>query len=202
MKKYENILKRVEEVEYKLGISYAKTNGKLYKGMWILNLLAVIYLAIINAVVILSAVMNMRAGNKPIFSTQTLILIGLFTITEIAGAVFTKKNLKIIGSALGIVSVPYLFFIFYKLCYGFGQGLFNLKTIFYIRHLPSLALIFLASAVMLFISLRERIRTNRDYKRILTNIYDNYKREKTNNGLQVSDEEWEEFITNYSPKNE
>ncbi len=200
MKKYESILKRVEQVEFKLGVSYAKTDGKLYKTMWIFNLLAVIYLTLINTLVILSSVMNVSAGNKAVFSNQTLILIALLTIIEIVGVVFTKKSLKIIGSGLALIPIPYFLFVFIKSCYGYGQGLFNIKTIFYTRHLPSIVIITIASAIMLFIALRHRIRTNKSYKRIITNLYDNYKNEHKSEGLDISDEEWEEFIVNYSPK--
>ena len=201
MKKYESILKRVEQVEYKLGISYAKTNGKLYKTMWVLNLLGVIYLALINSLVILSSVMNVNAGNKAVFSNQTLILIAALTVLQIVGVVFTKNSLEITGGILNLIPIPYFMFVFIESCYGYGQGLFNLKTIFYTRHLPSVVLITIASAIMLFIALRQRIRTNKSYKRIITNLYDNYKNEHKSEGLDISDNEWEEFIVNYSPKN-
>ena len=39
MKKYEGVLKRVREIEFKRGITYAKTDGKLYKGSKVLFIL-------------------------------------------------------------------------------------------------------------------------------------------------------------------
>lgn len=201
MKKYESILKRVEQVEYKLGISYAKTSGKLYKYMWIINLIAVVYLCLVNILVILSTALNMIAGGNRVFSIQTIILIGISTVLEIVAVCFEKSRLKITGGILSIIPIPYLMYVFIKSCYSYGEGFLNLKSIFYTRHLPSLALITVASAIMLFISAREKIKTNSSYKRILTNLYDNYKNERARDNLEVSDEDWEEFITNYSPKN-
>lgn len=201
MKKYESILKRVEQVEYKLGVSYAKTDGKLYKTMWIIDLLGVIYLCLVNILLILSTVLNASAGNKGFFSNQTLVLIAVSTVLEIVSIIFSKKNLKIIGGILGLIPVPYLIYVFYKACYSFGQGLFNLKTIFYTRHLPSIVLITVALCIMLFVALRQRIRVDRSYKRILSNLYENYKNEHKGETLDVSDEEWEEFIKTYTPRN-
>ena len=93
-----------------------------------------------------------------------------------------------------------MIYVFYKACYSFGQGLFNLKTIFYTRHLPSIVLITVALCIMLFVALMQRIRVDRSYKRILSNLYENYKNEHKGETFDVSDEEWEEFIKNYIPR--
>ncbi len=199
MKKYDSILKRVEEVECKLGVSYAKTNGKLYKICRFFNLLGVIYLFCINLLFILGALL-MKSNGNPIATDQTVILIAVFTALEVLGQVFTFTKLNIIGNALNLAALSYLIFISVKLCEGYTSGFFGLTLIFYIRHLPSFIIILLFSTWMLVISLRQRIKTNRQYKRIISNLYVNYNNAHKSDNLEVSDEEWEEFISNYDPK--
>ncbi len=201
MKKYESILKRVEEVQYKLGISYAKTSGKLYKTSWWLCLLGVVYLFLVNTLVILSSLLNKANGQNVSFSNQTLLLLGLSVIFAVVGIILSKNTFHIIGSALCILPVPYLVYIFIKACYSYGQGLFNILTIFYTRHLPSLVLITVFGLIMLFVAVREKIKVNRAYKRIITNLYINYKNGNADGISEITNEEWEDFIKNYSPKN-
>ena len=55
MEKYKNIKEKVKQIEYKLGVSYAKTDGKIYKWLWGLELLCVIYLFGLNSLTLLSA---------------------------------------------------------------------------------------------------------------------------------------------------
>ncbi len=199
MKKYESVLKRVEQMEYKLGISYQKVDGRLYKVQRIINLIAVVYLFGINLLFILSALLNAANGNR-IVNNQTLWLIAGGTAIEILSVVFSFTKFKIVGGVCGLLPLPYFVFIFAKLCEGYTSGWFGYTLNFYTRHLSSYVIILLASAIMLFIALRQRIRVNRDYKRILNNIYENYRNEAVNTGKEPTDEEWKEFIENYSPR--
>ncbi len=203
LKKYDNILKRVEQVEYKLGVSYAKTKGKLYGGLWKANLIGVIYLFVINALVVTSTLMNKAAGiaYNVKFSNLHIVLICVFTVLPIAGLVLSKLKLEIIGSALSFVSIPYFCFLYIKVCISSdGEGLFGLIKLFYIRHLPSIMIILITASVMLFIAIREKIKVNRMYKRIIENLYKNYADKKKSEDKEVSDEDWKDFIKHYSPK--
>jgi len=202
MKKYDSILKRVEEFEYKMGVTYAKVDGKLFKGLSIFNLLAVIYLVGVNALATVAFLFTKANSAKGItvVSNQQLIFILLFTLMEIVSVVFLFKKLKITGAVLGIIPIPYLTYIFIRLCEGYESGFFGVNIVFYYRHLPSLAIITLCCVIMFIIALRQRIITKRTYNRIFTNIYTNYSNEKKKDGLEVSDDEWEEFITNYDPR--
>lgn len=203
MKKYDNILKRVEQVEYKLGISYAKTKGKLYKTMWRIDLIGVIYLFIINALVVTSTLMNkaVGAGNNVKFNNLSIILICGFTLLPIVGLILSNLHFEIIGSALNIAAVPYFCYIYIKTCISStGEGLFGLIKLFYIRHLPSMVIILITAFIMLFIAVREKIKVNRMYKRIIENLYKNYADKKKSENEEVSDEEWKDFVKHYSPK--
>ncbi len=199
MKKYDSILKRVEQIEYKLGINYAKTKGKLYSSMRVINLLGVIYLFGINFLFCVSALMNSANGNQ-IVSNQTVILISIATLLEITGVIFSFTDLKIVGGILGILPLPYLTFVFAKLCEGYTSGWFGYTLNFYVRHLSSYVFILIASGFMLFIALRQKIKTNREYKRIINNIYVNYKNQFIPKDSEVSDEDWEQFIEDYDPR--
>ena len=201
MEKYENILRRVEQVNYKLGISYEKTNGKLYSRMRIINLLGVIYLFCINSIFSISSILVAKHnGIKVVTYVELGFIIGC-TVVEIVSVFLSFKKLKITGAVLGLAPLAYFTVIFIRLCIDdSGLGIFGLKKIFFIRHFPSLLLILVASGIMLFIAVRERYRTSRDYKRIVENIYKEYKSESDKKGTEISESDWKKFIKNYSPK--
>jgi len=202
MEKYESIIKRIEKYEHKMGICYPKIDGKLFKTFNIFNLLGVIYLVGINLIALLSFILVKKNTNDGTFfvSNQTMVLIALSTVAEIVSVVLLFNKNKIIGSALGLAPIPYLTFIFIKLCEGYESGLFGVKVIFYYRHLPSFLIITVCCVGMLIIALSQRIKTEKTYNRLLTNIYKNYTDAQRNENKEVSDEEWEEFITNYDPR--
>lgn len=198
MKKYDNILKRVNQIENKLGISYAKTDGKLYKSSRIFNAISVIYLLLVNLITFLSFSIQKQHVGKVFLSTKELTLLYILTGLEFLALVLSFTKFSIVSNTMSIAPLPVFTYYFANLC-SHPDGLFGYLFDFYIKYLSSYVLILIFSGIMLFIAIRERIKVNGLYKKIALNLYKNYKNDLDFETLSVSDEDWEEFIANYNP---
>lgn len=194
MKRNENALKRVSLYEEKYGIRYAKTSGKLYKALAVINLIAVTYLFLTNAAFIIGEVlMRINKFNDYNVNNETLIILSLLTAIEIAAAIFQFIKFKLAASIVSVLPIPYFLILFYKLSEGYESGAFGINSVFYIRHLPELVIIFTASVFMLFIALRQEIRVRKTYNSIIKNMYDKFNKDTDS----FTDEDWENYIDNY-----
>lgn len=197
MKKYDSILKRVAKAEEKLGVSYAKTDGKLYKTLRIFNTVFIGYLLAINLITFLSFFMQKHYSGVEYVSAKSLILLYILTALELLGLILNFCKFPIISNAISILPLPVFTKYFADLCES-PSGILGYISEFYVRHFISYVLILIFSGIMLFIAIRQRVKTNRLYKKISNNLYENYK-----NGdgemLDVSDGDWENFLDSYNP---
>ena len=200
MQKYKKIKEKVKEIEFKLGIGYVKTDDRPYKVLRILNVICVVYLLFINTVTLISFGIQANMNNSKIsITTFALILVG--TVFELAGIILNRVKFHILGNILCILPLPYFTIIFSKML-EHPDGLFGYMSIFYIRYFISYVFIFIFCCSMLFIAIRQQIRIRKLYKRVLNNIYNEYKKKTGLDETSVSDEEFEEFVKNYNPKNQ
>ena len=196
MKKYESVLKRVDFIENKFGIYYAKTDGLLYKSLKFIFSLAFIYTLAINLIIISSQALSISEGDYTAKSQNLLIAVSIFTAVSLVGAILVWCKVNITGTAVSFFSAPFLLFIFGKeLVDSVGIGPF--KASFYWRHAIPLGIIIIFSFWMLIIAVRSNIKRNKRYKQILQNIYEEYKNENPDN---LSHDEWEEFVEKYDPR--
>ena len=196
MKKYESVLKRVDFIENKFGIYYAKTDGLLYKSLKFIFSLAFIYSFAINVISIAGTALLISEGDYIAATQNFLIAVSVFAIVSLVGAILVWCKINIIGTALSLVSAPFLLFIFGKeLVDTVGIGPF--KTSFYWRHAAPLGILIVVALWMFIIAIRAYIKRNKRYKQILKQVYEIFKLE---NPDSLSHDEWEEFVEKYDPR--
>ena len=196
MKKYESVIKRVDFIENKFGIYYAKTDGTLYKSLMFLFSLAFVYSFVINIISIAGTALLISEGDYIADTQNFLIAVSVFAIVSLVGAILVWCKINIIGTALSLVSAPFLLFIFGKeLVDTVGIGPFKMS--FYWRHAAPLGILIVVALWMFIIAIRAYIKRNKRYKQILKNIYEIFKLE---NPDSLSHDEWEEFVEKYDPR--
>ncbi|HCH28250.1 MAG TPA: hypothetical protein DEW35_01960 [Ruminococcaceae bacterium] len=230
MEKYKNIREKVKKIEYKMGIGYIKTTDRQYTVVRRLNMLCVIYLAVMNIISVASFIfvemqvrknidynyvkahnMNVEELVKSNIKVAkwgiALLIIG--TLLEIAGVVLNKMKFCITGNILNIVPLPVFTVIYATVSKVSGvsaqiseynAGFFGYKGSFYWRYLINYVFILIFCAWMLFIAIRERVRSRKLYDKVLENIYEEYKKKTDADDFTVSEKEWDEFIKNFDPR--
>ena len=195
MKKYESVLKRVDFIENKFGIYYAKTDGLLYKSLKFIFSLAFIYTFAINLIIISAQALLISEGDYTA-DKNFLIAVSIFAMISLVGAILVWCKVNITGTAVSFSSAPFLLFIFgKKLVDSVGIGPF--KASFYWRHAAPLGILTVISLWMFVIALRSYIKRNKRYKQILKNVYEIFKLENPDN---LSHDDWEEFVEKYDPR--
>ena len=181
-------------IEEKNGIKYAKTDGRLYKTLRVFYIIVFAYTMVINLLYI--AGMAFVHGGTDAFKdiANSFISVCICTGLMIAGFVLSFFRFKL---AAGIISVvPEIFLIPV-----FGVelrdilGFMGFKISFYWRHLAPLAILIILMTATTVIAVRAKVKTEKQYKKVTDNLYKLYKE----SGVDLSDEQWEEFLANYDP---
>ncbi|MBO4467814.1 MAG: hypothetical protein J5766_00800 [Clostridia bacterium] len=199
MQKYKNISEKIKKIEYKLGVSYVKTSNSAYKRLRIFNMICVIYLLGINTLTLLSAYLHKIWANEFYFTRLTYILLIVGTLMEVGGVVLNFFKIHVIGNLLNIIPLPYFVCVFAPML-KHPEGLFGYRVIFYTRHLISYVFILILSLVMIFIAVRQQIKARLLYKKILENIYEEYKKKKGEEDFSVSEADWDKYVKNFDPR--
>ncbi len=199
MKFQDNVLKRVRQIEEKKGIRYAKTDGVLYKTLKVLYTLMFAYTLVMNLLFVLSNFI-VYYGNENFASAKVpLVTVATATVLLIAAFVIMRfKNRLWANYASGITSIltaVVLVLTFANLMED-GLGLFGYAFSFYWRHSIPLVLIMLLAVWLTVIAVRANIKTDKQYKKVVENIYAQYN--LLAESEQVSEEQWEEFLQNYN----
>ncbi len=203
MKKYDGVLKRVRDIEFKRGISYAKTDGKLYKRLKLLFILAFAYTLAVNFLIEVGIYLNQSISSmslmKEYLTTVTVLLILLIT-----GFIFTMfKNciLNLLGSTVTVISALSVFITHYTFYLNNNLFILGEKSVvfpFITKHVISLFILLTSVIWMSIITVRAEVRTNRLYVKVTENLYNMYNIKADESG-NMTDEQWEEFLKNYNP---
>ncbi|MCQ2441437.1 MAG: hypothetical protein MJ076_06060 [Clostridia bacterium] len=199
MQKYEKIVKRVEFLEEKYGIKYAKTDGKLYNTLKFFYFISLIYILAINQLYIVSMIFVGSENENYIIDKNSIITVSICSLLLAAGCVFKCTRFKIVGGILTILPLPLLFFTFAVKMQD-GLGYFGFKASFYWRHAIPIVILFILSSFMLIIALRSTIKFNKEYKKAYDNIYDMYRSQIGYDDMSVEQTDWEEFLKTYDPR--
>ena len=195
MKKYEGVLKRVREIEFKRGITYAKTDGKLYKGSKVLFILSSLWLIITCTMMILGHLVLMDGGVK--VDKNFVITSSVCTGLVLIGFILLCLKQHIIGFIVDSLSSAFLVFqISSVLKYDLGFG--GYRTDFYIYYLLPATLAVIFAIIMTFIAIRAEIKVNNLYKKVTENLYEKYRIEAKDT-INLTDDQWDEFLKNYNP---
>lgn len=192
MKKYESILKRVDEIEEKYGIKYAGPKSRLFTGLRAGYTIVFIYTLGINLILLLGMLMMRENGNV---NKNLTVSVAVCTVLIVAGFVLLQTRFLITGAVLSIIPSFYSIFMFSPFMTD-SLGFFGYKPAFYVRHFIPLLLMLILLVLMLVIVVRYRVKKDRAYKRITENLYIEYHSKDDN----ISDEQWEEFLANYDPR--
>jgi glycerol-3-phosphate acyltransferase PlsY len=192
MKKYSGVLKRVREIEEKRGIEYARIGGKLYKGLKVVHILSASWALLMNLFFLLSIWINF-AGEEKMPQLQGLVLtVAVCSLGLILGFVLTCFKINIAGAVSSLASSVMLI-VTYGREMSDALGFWGFKPSFYWRHLIPLVLAAITIIWMVIIAVRERINTNKLYKKVSEGLYEEFKKNSEN-----TDDEWEEFLKNYN----
>ena len=198
MKMQYNILQRVRQIEEKAGIRYAKADGRLYKTLKVLYVILFAYTMVMNLLYLLGTALVYSGKEAFVEVKNSLIIVVVASIGLVAELVFAKFKNKIwanvTSAVLNLVSCIFLVLNFANLLTD-DLGFLGYKFSFYWRHSVPILLIVIFSVWFSVIAVRGIVKTQKQYKKVVENLYEKYNLASENQ--QLSEEEWEEFLTNY-----
>ena len=194
MKMQESILRRVRAVEEKNGIKYAKTDGRLYKTLRVFYIILFAYTTAVNLLYIVGMTYVYLGTDNFKNVVNSIVTVSICTALIAVGFVLSFFRFKL---AAGIISiVPEIFLIpVFGIALSDSLGFLGFKASFYWRHFAPLALLVILMIFTTVIAVRARIKTEKQYKKVTDNLYKLYRQ----NGNDISDEQWEQFLNNYDP---
>lgn len=202
MKKYEGVLKRVREIEWKYGISYPRPDEKPYKVVRFFYFIMFLWVTVINVMHILSIVVKSTENLTTMddFGSGTTV-VGICTAAIILAFILKcTKNMYSHLAAL-VITVGCCIWLFFTYSPWFAEldGLWGYKEEFYLRHVIPLVLLPLLTAILVYIFVNAQIKTNRLYNKVFERLYQEYGVD-SDGAAALSDAKWEEFIKNYDPR--
>lgn len=194
MKMHESVLRRVRMVEEKNGIKYAKTDGKLYKTLRVLYTIAFIYTMGINLLFIAGMLLVYGGTDKISGVLNSLISVSVCTAIIIAGYVLSYFRFKLSAGIVSIIPEIFLIPVFGAVMRD-SLGILGFAASFYWRHLIPLALLVILMTATTVIAVRERLKTEKLYRKVTDSLYEIYQ----SSGAELTDKDWEEFLNNFDP---
>lgn len=193
MKKNANILEYVEKYKYKYGIKYAEEGGKLVKTLGVLSSIVWIYSFFMIMLSIISFSINFAAGIFNYSDHSNVFISTIITaIIMIAAAVLYVCKQKIIACIIAIVAQIFVVLTYAPISvYGAGY-----MPSFYWRFVIPAALLIIFAASLLIVLIRANIKTNKLYNTLVEGLYKQY---GTQDSEKLTDDQWQEFLTNYNP---
>lgn len=195
MKMQESVLRRVRMIEEKHGITYAKTDGKLYKALRIsYTFLLFSYVVPINLLFIFGMLLT-RLGTDNFKSIlNSLITVIVCTVLIIAGYVLSFTRFKLVSGILSVLPEIMLVVVFGSIMKD-SLGVMGFTPSYFWRHFAPLLILVILMVATTVIAVRARIKTEKQYKKVLDNLYALY----SVNTNDISDEQWEIFLAEYDP---
>lgn len=194
MKMQESVLRRVRMVEEKHGITYAKTDGRLYKALRVSYTLLFIYTMGINLLFICGMLLTRLGTDNFKGVLNSLITVIVCTVLIIAGYVLSFTRFKLVSGILSVLPEIMLVVVFGAIMKD-SLGVMGFKASYFWRHFAPLLILVILMAVTTVIAVRARFKTEKQYKKVLDNLYALY----SLNSDDISDEQWEAFLEEYDP---
>lgn len=194
MKMQESVLRRVRMVEEKHGITYAKTDGRLYKALRVSYTLLFIYTMGINLLFICGMLITRFGTDNFKGILNSLITVIVCTVLIIAGFCLSFTRFKLAAGLLSVLPEIMLIVVFGAIMKD-SLGVMGFKVSYFWRHFAPLLILVILMAVTTVIAVRARFKTEKQYKKVLDNLYALY----SLNSDDISDEQWEAFLEEYDP---
>ena len=181
-------------VEEKHGITYAKTDGRLYKALRVSYTLLFIYTMGINLLFICGMLLTRLGTDNFKGILNSLITVIACTVLIIAGFCLSFTRFKLAAGLLSVLPEIMLIVVFGAIMKD-SLGVMGFKVSYFWRHFAPLLILVILMAVTTVIAVRARIKTEKQYKKVLDNLYELY----SLNSDDISDEQWEAFLEEYDP---
>lgn len=193
MKKNANILEYVEKYKYKYGISYAQEGGKLVKIISTITAIVWVYSFFMLVLSILSFAMNFAAGvlDYGDLSNVFITTIVCTAAMTVAAVLFVCKQ-KICACIVAIVTQPFVV-LAYEPISVYGTG--HLSSFYWKFAIPA-ALLIIFAAILLFLLIRAKIKTDKIYNSLVEGLYKQYGKK---DGETLDEAQWDEFLSKYNP---
>ena len=195
MKYYEGITKKIELLEQKNAIFYAKPGGKLYNWFKFIYIAIFIYGNFNTLAYVLGVSITYREHLGDFL--WDILTPAICTVLMLAGLVCILKKWHIAGASLTVPSAVVLVF-FFKYRLADELTIDSVFPKYYWRHLVPMLVIILCVLWLTGIAVRAHLKFRSQYIRVTENLYNLYKRDVTD-GKEISEEEWEEFLEKYNP---
>ena len=202
MERNANILKYVEKYKHKYGISYLDKNSSAVKKIVTAIKVFLIYIVIFLPIMEWSLLLNAQkvahttdnfsfaSINKSTYAAEFyIILVSIFVLFALLFFIKKRKALSVI--ALLVLPIANVCF---ATCTENRNG-FGYKPAFYFLTVPAVITSLLIIA-LLFILIRAHLKTKKLYDMIVSGLYKQY---GNTDGVKMSDQEWEEFLSSYNP---
>ncbi|MBE6732623.1 MAG: hypothetical protein E7561_01330 [Ruminococcaceae bacterium] len=189
MKKNQTIINRVEQYEYKRGITYIKSSGKFFGALKIFFSVFFVWAFIMNFLTVLS--WSLKIGTELFKSvSNTFYTLLFFTALSLLGYIFSLTKLKLIGIFISIFSSIFTVIVYAPLLKDATTTL-GYKTIFFTRHLIPHTAIVIVSLMMLLVLVISYFKFTNLYKKIEKTLYEEYKTKKETENIDIT---WEEYL--------
>lgn len=194
MKKHTAIVNKVNKLEEKYGIKYAKDGGALVKTLFVLSMIVWAYILFMNIVFFCGVGMQLHIGLADFsYISNAFITTIVCTVTLIIGACLYFCNIKIIGCAVELLSLPLMIFSFAFLMEDI-DGFLGYNAAFYWRHAVPILIFALFVLWLIIVLIRAELKFRKTYNRVVDNIYKLY---STVDGEEFTEEQWDEILSNY-----
>lgn len=195
MTQYPGIVKRAEVIAWRSGKIYATPDGTLFKTLFTLSTLSMIYTFFINLFYILGNLMIYQ--DTPNFKEvlTPIIAVSVATALLVVSFVLGKLKKRILSCAILVVVSSFLIVFFGSISKAElpDNDFLGFKPLFFWRHFIPLFLIFVVACWMITIVLRAKRNFNKFYKDCEEQLYTLYKK----NHPDAGEEEWIEFAKAY-----
>lgn len=165
----DDVIQTVRTYDEKWGINYVKPDGKFYKVIMAIYVLALIFTTAINMFFALGVSMSETLLSK---MKTPLYIVLISIVVHIAAIVLTKFKNSIAASICSFVinaaACATLIFTFAPLMEDVVGGY---KISFYWRHFAPLCILLVVNFIVNFIALRTNIKIRKTYKKILDNTF-------------------------------
>jgi len=202
MKKYDGVIKRVREIEWKYGIAYPRPDEKPYKLANFFYVIFFLWANVMNVMHLLS--IWVKSGESDAvwadFGNGTTF-IGVCAVALIIAMTLRRfKNIYChIGSFVITLAASVGLLLTYAPWFEDLTGFLGYKLDFYIRHVVPIVLMVILLGVLVYIYVNAELKTAKTYKKVVEGLYEKYGADK--DGIAaLNDSEWEEFVKNYDPR--
>ena len=209
LKKNPNILERLKIKEEKAGIRRLSVGSAWGKTCKVVYIISFVYAFFIKLIYMLSTYFQAsyvikNTGYENLTSHQlsqyadvknSLLLVGIATTLLIASLVLLCKRIFVVALSINTA-------VTVTLCVHFAFRMsetletYGLASSYTYYHLVPLALLFVTGTVYCIIGIRNKVLEDKAYIAFVDRLYQNHSKEIEN----LTDEEWEEFLSNYDPR--